>query len=180
MVLAGFDRVWREQVGKPKPQPWPDDSTSPRLDQSAAPDPSLDAARPRRSRDRNNVQRDPEVAFLAKCFFGGLGCQGQETTCFPEMSGFLALPPRGGKATKPFVSGHRAVFRLGTPGLPKTTWPKDHLGIPLKVGKPKPQPWPDESTSPQLPHFHYHQEAQVFAISLRVATSVPSLKPDMS
>ena len=42
--------------------------------------------------------------FLAKCFFRGLEYQGQNTTHFPEKSGFVSRAAFGGKANKPRFS----------------------------------------------------------------------------
>ena len=55
-------------------------------------------------------QRDPEVGFLAKWTFGGLGYQGQQTIHFPESIGSLALPPSAARPTKTLVSGKCVVF----------------------------------------------------------------------
>ncbi len=38
--------------------------------------------------------------LLAKCFWGGLGRQGQKTTLLAEKSGCLALPPKAAGPTK--------------------------------------------------------------------------------
>ena len=48
------------------------------------------------------VQRDPGVVYWPSVFLEALGYQGQQTTHFPEQSGFVGLAAEGGKAKQPF------------------------------------------------------------------------------
>jgi hypothetical protein len=59
------------------------------------------------------AQKDPEVFLLAKCFWGGLGCQGPNH----------------------YFIGDVWLLGLGTPGLQQSNWPSNHFGILLIYGK---------------------------------------------
>ncbi len=88
--------------------------------------------------------------LFGQMVFGGLGCQGPETTHVQEKSGFLALPPSAAKLKNHSFLESVWFLGLGTPGVPKTTWPKNLFGIPLRhtrdpggardlAGPPRPQ-----------------------------------------
>jgi hypothetical protein len=79
---------------------------------------------------RTYIKGIPRV-FGAKWFFGGLGCQGQQTTHFCENRGYLALPPVVARPTHHSFPEKVWCFDLGTSGLQKNTSPTNHYGIPL-------------------------------------------------
>ncbi len=58
-----------------------------------------------------------------------------KTTRFPENSGCLALPPKAARPKNNYVLENVWFVGLGTPGLPKNTWPNNHFGISLSVKK---------------------------------------------
>ncbi len=72
--------------------------------------------------------------FLAKWIFGGLGDRGQTTAHFMTNIVFLALPPKAARPKHEYLLGHVLFFGLDSPGLQKTTWPKNHFGVPLTSG----------------------------------------------
>jgi hypothetical protein len=82
---------------------------------------------------KGQVPEGSRSGLLAKCFFGSLGYQGQQTTLFNETTVVLALPPLAARPQNQYFHGEVFFFGLGTPGLQKTTWPINHYGIPLKV-----------------------------------------------
>ncbi len=71
--------------------------------------------------------------FFGQVFFGGLGHQGQKTHLFREHRGFSALPPKTARPTNHSFLENVWFFRLGTPGLQKTTWPTKPLRDPFEV-----------------------------------------------
>ncbi len=91
--------------------------------------------------------------FVGQVFFGGLGHPGQKTTHFQEHRGILALPPSAARPKNNSFPEKVLFFSLGTPGLPKNTWPKDHFGIPLNFS-PKRQPFPGRNTGVCESHAH--------------------------
>ncbi len=46
----------------------------------------------------------------------------------------FGLAAEGGKAKNHYFPEVVLFFVLGTPGLPKNTWPTNHVGIPLDQG----------------------------------------------
>ncbi len=52
-------------------------------------------------------------SYVAKCFLGGLGHQGQQTTLFQENTGSVALPPKAAGPTNQCFSENVWLFGLG-------------------------------------------------------------------
>jgi hypothetical protein len=81
---------------------------------------------------RHTGQRDPEVLLLAKCFFGGLWCQGQTTISFWKMCCSLASVPQAS------ITNHLANKNKNTKTL-RDPFGQEPPTLP-KAGKPPPTP----------------------------------------
>ncbi len=75
-------------------------------------------------------QRDPAVVLWPSGFLRPGKPNHKNYTVFKEdwLFGLAAL---GGNAKNKYVLEHVWFLGLGTPFLPKNTWPKQHFGIPL-------------------------------------------------
>ncbi len=76
------------------------------------------------------IQRDPEVLSLAKCFLEVRGAKAKIPHMFKNI--VVVWPCRRRRqGQKTLVSGKVRLFCLRTQGLHNFTWPKKHFGIPL-------------------------------------------------
>ena len=73
------------------------------------------------------------MVYWPSGFLEAKGYHGQKTTLFQKNTGLLALPPRAARPINQYFHEKVWFFGLGTPGLPKTTWPINHYGIPLTL-----------------------------------------------
>ncbi len=74
---------------------------------------------------RKIIQGDPEVVSWRP------GAPRPKTTPFPKTNVCLALPPKAARPKIHSFPKQVCLFGPGTPGLQKTTWPKNHFGMPL-------------------------------------------------
>ncbi len=71
------------------------------------------------------------MVFGPSAFLEAWGTKAKQITHFQENSGLLALPPKAARPNKQYVLENMWLFGRGTPGIQKTTWPKNNFGIPL-------------------------------------------------
>ncbi len=62
------------------------------------------------------------------------GTRAQKPHIVQETSFCLASPPKAARPTNHSFLEHVCLFGLGTPGLQKIIWPKNHFGMPLNKG----------------------------------------------
>ncbi len=79
-------------------------------------------------------QSDSRIVCLAKWCFGGLGRRSQRNTPVQEQYNYLALPPKAAGPKNHSCLENVRFVGVGTPGLPKNTWPTNHFGIPSASG----------------------------------------------
>ncbi len=83
----------------------------------------------------------PKVRGITKCVWSQIcfsrpGVPRPRNAHFQESTSCLALPPKAARPTNHSVPAHVSLFGRGTLGLHKTSWPKNHFGIPLTSQKP--------------------------------------------
>jgi hypothetical protein len=94
----------------------------------------LGFARPPDPPPNEGNSKGSRSGFLAKCFFEGLGYQGQKPHMFEKRAGVWPCRLRRHCQKNSYVLVHVWFLGLGTPGPQKTTWPNNHLDIRLIMG----------------------------------------------